>query len=475
MKKSLLFFALLLSSVNLFAQQLAQYNTETLFDSFENPSQRSFIRDSSRMFASNFLFPTAGTDLVITGNAQVSLKSRAFDARYNNSALQIGQGKFNHITVNANIYLLMFKIYTSQDGDQELGFSLQSRGEGNALFTDETVALFNGSGSFETGAYNNPFKGNAYYQTYHQLGVTYREKITPRFALGLKLNFLMGAQYQKLKIYNSYIEFNDQDNAILALNAQRYTSHVEGTSGARDFKPSLRNPGLSFTLGGSYKNDEGVVFQGNLKDVGFIRWNSKASIYNIDGATMLTDLSTRQREDSTSAQLSRLLRTGNLETGHFFTPTDGRAELSASKAYWLNYDQTWKMSPSIIVNKQLFYSGFTAAVVNHIQYKKCIVTVLSSYNDLNLLSFGGQFMFKTPNAEFFLGSERVFETGRTILAAYGRQSQITHSGAFTGGNLFFGVSFKFGNYIESPMNASRMPSGEPGFFGRLYHRLFKSN
>ena len=41
-------------------------------------------------------------------------------------------------------------------------------------------------------------------------------------------------------------------------------------------------------------------------------------------------------------------------------------------------------------------------------------------------------------------------------------------------DVFLGVSFKFGNLIEHPMNASFIPDGEDrGFFGRMWNKIFK--
>src|SRR3569833_2414277 len=98
MKKPPLIFCLLFATSKIFAQAFTQYNTGTLYDSFENPAQRSFIPDSSRQFASNFLFPNIDGNFFLTGNGQQTLKSRYFNNMYNNSALQIGNGtSFNHV------------------------------------------------------------------------------------------------------------------------------------------------------------------------------------------------------------------------------------------------------------------------------------------------------------------------------------------------------------------------------------------
>src|ERR1700760_2527827 len=102
MKRILLVFCVLLAAEKGFSQQFSQYNTGTLYDSFENPSQKSFITDSSRRYASNFFVPNFNANFFLTGDAQSTLVSRAFGGKYDNSALQIGAGKYNYANVSAN-------------------------------------------------------------------------------------------------------------------------------------------------------------------------------------------------------------------------------------------------------------------------------------------------------------------------------------------------------------------------------------
>ena len=42
----------------------------------------------------------------------------------------------------------MIKIFSSFNGDVEMGISAQIKGEGKGLFTDESLALFNGTAVF---------------------------------------------------------------------------------------------------------------------------------------------------------------------------------------------------------------------------------------------------------------------------------------------------------------------------------------
>ena len=182
MKKILLVLLFLLFSVKIFAQQFSLYNTGTLYDSFENPSQRAFIPDTSKMYASNFLIPNVNFNFFLSGDAQATLKSRAFLNQYDNSALQINKGRYNRVNENVNAYLVMIKMFSSLAGDEEMGFSWQLKSEGKGLLSDESIAALNGTQSFATGQnYSNIFNDSYYYQTYHQISFTYREKFNKQF------------------------------------------------------------------------------------------------------------------------------------------------------------------------------------------------------------------------------------------------------------------------------------------------------
>ncbi len=468
MRKLLLLVILSFSTTLVFGQQFSQFNTETLFDSFENPSQRSFIRDSSNKYASNFFIPNFGAWAYLTGNAQRSVQSRLFDEKYDNSQLEIGRGKLNHVNANSGAYLFMFKMFSSLNGDQEIGFSIKTKAEANGVITDETVAMFNGSANFDNIAYDNIFNSKGYYQTYHQVGFSYRERLSKKVAMGFKINFLMGMEYQEILIRNSSIAFDKPgDQATLTADALYYKSENAGNFNRTTLLPSFKNPGASISIGGQYKTDDNLVWQANVKDLGFIHWGSKSTSSRISGPVTLTDLSQPWREDSVKAQLNRYIQSGRQIAGSFYTPTDAVAELALSKKYRLSYDNRLRMHPTVILQKQLFYSGFTGAFVDHLQYNNLVLTLTTSYNDLKLFNLGGQFMVKTPNVEFYLGSERLIPSTRMLSRRSG------YNAPYTGADVFLGFSVKFGPQVESHMNESHIPMGEEkGFLGRFFDNIF---
>jgi len=473
MKRFLLISCFLFVAAQGFSQQYSQYNTGTLYDSFENPAQRSFIPDTSKEYAFNFLIPNFNADFYVTGDVQQSLVSRAFGGRYNNGDIIIGGNKYNHANITGGAYEIMFKVFSSLRGNSEVGIFAQTKVEGRAYFTDESVAIFNGPQAFGTDLYNNIFDDHYYYQIYNSIGLSYREEITKRLAIGFKLGFLMGLDYNKLDIYQSHISFDNQnDAATLSLMGKYYQSKGPGNFDARSLLPTSRSPGVQLSIGTSYTTEDHITIQTNIKDLGFIHWYDKSNVITFNSTQVITGISNPGREDSIFNHAKSLVR-GDHRLSSFTSPTNSRLELSATKSYFLDANMDFKYSPTLIAAKELWYNGYAGAIVNRVQYKnKYNLSLTGSYDNMNLFSLGLQFMIKTGNGEFYVGSDRLFQSAALGGAISGYSSYT--NGSYTGANLFLGFSLKFGPVIEHPLNASNMPNGERGFLGRLYNRLFKT-
>ncbi|GAC1308852.1 MAG: hypothetical protein NVSMB24_23250 [Mucilaginibacter sp.] len=475
MKKILLVFCLLIFSHKIFAQQFSQYNTGTLYDSFENPAQKSFITDTSKRYAFNFFIPSFNADFFLTGNAQATLKTRAFFNLYDTRALKIDQGKFNQFGGNANAYLLMFKAFQSFDGDTEIGFSWQLKAEGRGAVSDESIALLNGTSAFPNDNYAEIFNDRYYYQMYHQVSFSYREKFNKQFAFGIKVSALLGIQYKNLTIDHSYIAFNKvSDTASVILQGKYMANYIPGSFNAHDLLPVFRNPGAAISIGTSYNTDDNFHLQANIKDLGFIHWSKLSRVYNFNTRGGFYGLSGAAREDSITNGLDRIIHSSGVRQS-FVTPINGRAEVSANKSYWIDNDHLFKYSPTLIASKELFYPGFTGALVNPITYSSYTATLTTTYDDLRLFNLGLQFMYKTPKVEFYIGSDRIAQT-RSLESQARATNPLTvdRNSPYTGANFFIGFALKFGPVIEHPMNASTVPLGEKGFMGRLMGRIFKT-
>lgn len=472
MKKSLLILFLLFLTSKIFAQSFAQYNTGTLYDSFENPAQRAFIPDSSRKFAINLFVPNLDASFTLSGDAQQTLKNRAFNNYYLNNALNIGSGThYNYLLANANAYPIMFKMFTSFNGDAELGFFVQSKAETRGVITDESVALFNGAGSFPNDSYTNVLNSRYQFQIYNEVGFTYREQITKQFALGFKLAYIAGYESGKVNIGQSSVSFDHTaDTAVIALQGESLKTGYVNTQPFKD-------PGMSFSLGTMFRTWDGFLLQANIKDLGFIHWDRFVDIYDFSGSADITDLISSARESAVANAYNSIITHGKIEDYAYTTPTDGRAELSVSKMLWANDDNTLKYTPTLITSKELFYTGFIAALANPITYNdKYTLTLTGSYTDMKVFNLGLQFMIKSPNAEFFIGTSQLPSSFSLVSAATKNQSAINSMSSFTGGAISLGFSLKFGDVVEHPMNSSIIPlDPDQGLIGRLWRKIFKPN
>ncbi|MBB5394951.1 DUF5723 family protein [Mucilaginibacter sp. AK015] len=473
MKNFLLVICFLFISVETFGQQFSQYNTGTLYDSFENPAQAAFIPDTSNKIAFNLFIPNFNSNLYLTGNAQVPLKNRVFDGRYINTGLTIEEGRFNRANANANIYSIMFKVFSSLDGNQEIGFATQTRGEGRGLVTDETLLLLAGSQNFERDDYSNIFNSNYTYQSYHQISASYREKISKSFAFGVKLSALLGIQYQQLQIDRSHITFDRaNDAAIITLQGRNRNNYLPGGFSKHDLIPSFKNPGASISIGTIFKTRDNYNIQFNVKDVGFIHWSAQSNVGEFNTTRTAPAISSNRREDNLYGSVYDIVHSADVEKA-FTSPTNGKIELSANRSFWLDYEKRFKYSPTAVLQKEIFYDGYTAALVNPVQYNNLVGTLTTSYNNYGIFSAGLQFMVKSPNIEFYIGSDRVMQSVSLLRAARKSNSQINKNAGFTGADFYLGFSIKFGDMIEHPLNASHVPLGDrPGFLKRMWNSVF---
>jgi len=456
----------------LHAQQFSQYNTGTLYDSFENPTQKAFTPDSSRQIAFNLFVPNFNFGLSITGNAQSAIKSRVFLDQYIDPSLTLGQKNFNYANANFNAYFFMLKVYTSMDGNSEIGFSGQTKAEGHSTLSDETVQLLADNTRFTNASYSDVFNSSYSFQLYHQVSLHYRENLDERFALGIKLSALFGVIANQVNITHSVINIDRaNDQAFLSLAGNYRSTFQPGVFSTHDLIPNSRNPGAAISFGASYLTDNRIRMQFNVKDLGFIHWSRQSAVGEFNNTAIINGLSQPQAEDSIATAGSALVET-NATSKSFTTPTDSHFEFSAATDYWLD-GTALKYSPTLVLSKQLFYRGFTAALVNHFQYNNLVVTSTQSYDDMRLFSFGGQVMIKSPNAEFFIGCDRLLQTVSAVYSihnAYSKQDFLNNS--FTGANIYMGFSFKIGHVIERRENASNIPMEEHvSFFKRFWERI----
>jgi hypothetical protein len=463
MKKIL--FSVLLLSLGMgpaWAQRFSMYNTGTLYDSFENPSQAAFIPDSTKNFALSFI-GNASIYTYLTGNAQTPIKSRIFLDRENNNAFTAGQNQFNNAFVQSNVYLAMLKMYASSSGRIELGASYQIKTNARGYASDEAVDLINGGNNYtQLVGRNDIFNGHAFYQGFHQLSLTYREKVTRNFMLGIKLSTLLGIDYNKMEIDRSSVTASGT-RAIPLVQGTYQATYVDGRYPKRDLLPSLSNPGLAIGIGATYITSGGIILQGNVKDLGFIRWSRRAATYRFDAFNITPT-------NGNGQDIFRETITQNAQYGAFTKPIVGRAEFAAAKKFVFG---SVMYQPTAVVSKQLYGQGTAWALVNQVGFGKFSASLSGIINENKKFDTGLQLMYKKPNFEVFVGSEQLGNSLNVYSAYNDNSNAINSTRSHSGASIYFGFSFKIGKLIERWRNESYYPDGsEQGPLGKRWNDLF---
>jgi hypothetical protein len=463
MKKILLSVLLFSAGIgSAWAQRFTMYNTGTLYDSFENPSQAAFIADTTKNYALS-LIANANIYTYLTGNAQAPIKARLFLNQENNSAFTTGQSQFNKALVQSNVYLGMIKMFTSLSGRVEIGASYQIKTNARGYASDETVDLINGGNNYtRLVGRDDIFNGRAFYEGFHQLSLTYREKVTRNFMLGVKLSALLGIDYNKMVIDRSSVATSGT-RAIPLVQGTYQATYVDGRYPKRDLLPSLSNPGMAIGIGATYITVAGIILQGNIKDLGFIRWGRRAATYRFDAFNSTTP-------NGNAQDIFRQTITENAQYGAFVKPILGRAEFAAAKKFMFG---SVMYQPTAILSQQLYGQGAALALVNQVGFGKFSTSVSGIMNEDKKFDMGLQLMYKKPNFEMFVGSEQLGNTFNLYSAYNDNNSAINSTRSHSGASIYFGFSFKIGKLIERWKNESYYPDGsEQGPIGKKWNDLF---
>lgn len=458
-KRGLIICILLTATHCLKAQQYGLFNTKTLFDGFENPAQKTFVLDSSRKFASNFLLPYFGVNAASKGNSDF-IRKAINENKTDLDLLPKGQKGNNTVAQNSNVYLFNLKIFNSYKYHKELGFSWQLRTDAHGNYTNETLDLLNNYQNLLTQLPGpDAFDNDGYAQSYHQFSVSYRENYTKRLAFGFKFSILSGTSYNKLNITDSELAQTGSATNISFRGRYLGTFINKDEVSYNTFMPTFRNPGASISLGTSYNAKSGIFIMANVKDLGFIRWNSKSYSKNINALIPLTSAS---GSNSTIKNIIRDSITLNPERKGFYSLTNAKVDFMLSRSFGF-------YTPGLILSKNLFYEGGDAAFVNKFRYENFSVTAIPTYNFDNLFFLGMQGMYQTPNFEVFIGSDNLF---KTVSQAKGYFNKDAGTGkGYNGAAVYFGLGIKFGNFVEHPLNSSTMPGvgdESPSLFKRFF-------
>jgi hypothetical protein len=456
-----LLLGLLFGGTYLKAQQYALFGTRTLFDAFENPAIKSFVLDSSSKYASNFLFPNLSFNTANRGDATDVIRRLINEEKFNTSDLSIGNGIPNLAFEQSNIYLLTLKIFSHYKYNQELGIAWQVRSDAVLKYTNEGLAILDGYERFSEILSQDVFQTHGYQQSYHQFSFSVRENWDKKLSFGAKFSLLSGIAYNDIHIDNSYIIADVPDDRLNIHLAGSYRGSFlyKDEISRRTFLPLFKNPGASISLGTTYNSKSGYFIMGNIKDLGFIKWNKKSHVAKFNVLKSLSPAST----SDINKELIGILD-NNKEQKGFYAPTNAKADFMIARSF--NF-----YNPSLIISKNLFHSGGDVAIANTFKWNRLSASLTPTYNFNDFILFGVQGMYKTPNFEFFLGTDNI---GKTIYFAQGiDQADATIGTGYNGASFYMGLGLKFGKVVNHPMNLSTMPgvnNEKPykGFFRSLF-------
>lgn len=444
-------------------QTFALYRTGTLYDSFENPSQTAFVTDSSRRYAFNFFIPTLSATYGVSGPGVPTVKKALYTGKYDVRDLSETEKKLSRVTLSENTYLLAFKAFYSVRYHRELGFSWQVRTDGYGITSNPALIIFQDYNRVindelnNTDFNNNLFNTHIYAQSYHQFSMTYREQYNKTFAYGLKMSYLSGIAYSKLKVNSSNIQFDPGlDDYSLYLDGDLRTNVYYDDMGRKMLIPGIKNPGLSLSLSTDHKLKQGWNIMANVKDLGFIRWSKNSYIFR--------DKDYKIKASAVDDSLWKDIKK-QLKNKSYITPVNSKAEILVNK-------DLGDFDSNLILSKNLFYKGGDIAWVNSYQYKSLHFSATADYNLNRFFQAGAQVMIKSPNVEFFIGSDQMFKTAETKTALV--NSDGTGGKGNMGASVYLGFSMKFGRLMSRWQNDTYIPginiktSENTGFFKKLF-------
>jgi hypothetical protein len=446
-----------------YSQQYSLYNSRTLYDSFENPSQRAYQVDTSRRFAFNFLIPTISFNGTFSGPAEPAFKSLIYDGVFNGRDITLGENRMNTLAFSSNNYIAMLRVLKAVKKYKEMGISWQIRTDGRARVTNEVFAIFDDYRVFNATNLTNLFNINGYNQSYHQFSFVYRQNYTKRFSLGAKFSLLSGINYTALKVDKSEINIDESiDEFDVTLSGKLRSSFKFDNFQREMVNPNFKNPGLSITAGASYRLRDGWAILGNLKDIGFIKWNKEAYEYDFETGKIIIDNASNasadeRLADSLDTQIS--LKSVNRS---YVSMINGKAEIMLSKEFG-NY------KPNLILSKTIYYGGGDLVLVNNYHLKNHVLTASAAYNTTGSIQIGGQYMIKTPNIEFYMGSDQLFKSYEMI-KNYSKSAS-PYSSGYTGLGFYLGFGLKFGSILEHQANATKMPGFRKNPIGKFIKGL----
>lgn len=489
MRRSVTFFIILLIHClvkkEAVAQRYSLFHSNTLYNSFESPSESTFHSSISREYAISFLFSNIGLSGLQNGSSQKPIRESLFagtDLDYSKLSTVLP----NILAADANMYLFMFKKAQSPETDYEYGASWQIRTNGYLGVNSQLINLMKDYSQLEK-MVGIPFAKNTLTaQSYHQLSFSIRKDLNPYISIGAKLGLLSGIYY--IDGSTGDMKLNDVDVTNLSMSynvnaklraASGYGNLVQTESNSLKFEnpnqfqsvyiPNFKNPGLAISLGTTIKTNGGLKMTFNLKDFGFIAW--KGYEYNANASGSITGSSV---SDVSQQMIDNLKLQTVPKATSFMAPTNSIFDFGISQ----------KMAfykPVFVIGKSLTLPVGYMALIHNIDLYPVVLTFSTGMDYTNLfetesVNIGGQIMYKKENGEFYIGCEHINKTYQIVRNFQDKANNLAPEDALAF-SFYLGYSYKFGRVTEhkgvSAYNSSQETLWE-WLFGWRTHRRYHS-
>ena len=394
--------------ISIYGQEIALKHSGTQYDAFENPEQSGFEKDLSKRNAIS-IFPAFHMLFNFKGVSSNGFKELLLSQNIDSTTFSdIGLAKMNRTNIKTNIYLFTYRILKSEKNDKELGFSVQLREDGRAKITNETFALIQSFNNFSPTSYQGIFNDKGINQSYWQFNVNYRQKYDDQWAFGGKVGLIDGISYNKVAITTSDFAINTLTNSYSAnFVGNYYSSFGTDTFKIKQLYPDLKNLGLSVSGGVAFTSKKGFYFTVNIKDLGFIHWNNKTSVkYSYNNTITIANASSSNADDRFYTAFSNIANNNPINK-NLYSTLNTKIDVAVSKRF-KNY------MPVFVISKSTFRSDGQIGLLNNFKWRILNLGINPIYDFNSGLNLGTQLMLKSPNMEFYIGSEAFKPTQNLI-------------------------------------------------------------
>jgi hypothetical protein len=259
-------------------------------------------------------------------------------------------------------------------------------------------------------------------QSYWQFNINYRQKYNDQWAYGGKVGLIDGISYNKIDIKSSDLAINMLANSYTTNFVGKYTSSFgTDTLKIKQLFPDLKNLGLSFSGGISYTNKKGYYFSANIKDLGFIHWNKSSVKYSYNDAITITNASASNADDRFYTAFSNIANNNPVNKSFY----------SALNTYM----------PVFVISKSTFRNDGQIGLLNNFKWNILNLGINPIYDFNSGLNLGTQLMLKSPNMEFYIGSEALKPT-QNLIKGYYKQDE-TIGDKTPRASFYLGLTLKF--------------------------------